>query len=145
MPKVMKSQDPRLPMTVDEAFDYACKKLTEERKVREYGGPLVEVEPGKILRFPAEIKDETRINTLKSLFEADPTAVVRDWKVSEDVYIDMTLDVHRKVMAAGLPHINGCFTVERGKFEQLKALHAQGDQDAVMALLDTELMTGWPA
>ena len=107
----------------------------------EYAGPLVMVE-GRPLRFPSEVKDETRLNSLAGLFMLDPTAQIPDWKVADGVYVTMTAGLLQTVKAAGFAHVAVTFSVERQKRAELEALDTAS---AVQAWMDGGgLDTGWP-
>ena len=145
MPIVNISQKKDIPTTVDGALTWAAEQLKLVRLKNEYAGPLVEV-GDKIIRFPAEVKDETRPNSLRDVFAADPTAVINDWKVSDMAYVDMTAELLQEVKMSGFAHINSCFTVERVKLDQLLALAAENNLQGIIAYVESgQLETGWPA
>lgn len=124
-----------------EIKDFAFSAIKGKRLAVEYAGPLVMVE-GRPLRFPSEVKDETRLNSLAGLFMADPTAQIPDWKVADGVYVTMTAPLLEAVKAAGFARIAITFSVERQKRAEVEAL---GTTEAVQAWLDNgELDTGWP-
>lgn len=143
MPVLAKSLAPNEPTTVDAALQDAMKKLKEKRLEVEYLGTLVEYQ-GEMLRFPAEVKDETRLNTLSLVFSQDPDAVIEDWKLSESVYVDMTLPLLTSVRRASLIHVNTCFSIERARGLELAALASAGDLEGIKEYAKTTLMEGWP-
>ena len=109
------------PPTLEEARAAAIDRIKEKRLSVEYAGPLVPVE-GKPVRFPSEVKDETRLNSLAGIFMADPAAQISDWKVADGVYVTMTAPLLQSVKTAGFMHIAATFSVERHKREELEAL-----------------------
>ena len=124
---------------LDEAREMALAALKEKRLLLEYGGPLLVVD-GVELRFPSDVKDETRLNSLAGLFLADPALAIPDWKVADGVYVTMTAPLLQQVKAAGFAHIAATFSVERAKREQVLALN---EAQAVLDWMKTELHTGW--
>lgn len=144
MPMIAKSVAQGEPTTVDAALQAALKLLKEKRLEVEYLGPLVDYQ-GEPLRFPAEIKDETRLNTLAGLFAKDPNAVVKDWKLNETTYVDMTAPLLDSVRSAGLVHVGTCFTIERLKAIELNELATAGDLEGIKHYMKTTLLMGWPA
>ena len=129
------------PPTLEEAKEAALQLIKEKRLAVEYAGPLVDLD-GTMVRFPSEVKDETRQNSLAAMFSAAPDTVVTDWKVADGVYVTMTFPLLQQVKAAGFAHIAATFSVERHKREAVEALSSAG---AVAAWLDENLETGWPA
>lgn len=125
---------------LEEVKKTALEALKQTRLAHEYAGPLVPV-GGQPVRFPSEVKDETRLNSLSLMFAADPTLEVPDWKVADDVYVTMTAPLLMQIRAAGSLHIAVCFSVERMKREEIKALDSA---EAVAAWLSANLETGWP-
>ena len=119
----------------------ALAALKTRRLAVEYAGPLVTV-AGRPLRFPSEVKDETRLNSLAGLFMADPTAQIPDWKVADGVYVTMTAPLLQAIKVAGFAHIAATFSVERQKRAEVEALETV---EAVQAWRDNGgLDTGWP-
>lgn len=129
------------PPTLEEARENAITKLMQKRLAVEYAGPLIEVE-GRLIRFPSEVKDETRLNSLAGLFALDPEMQIQDWKVADGVYVTMTAPLLQAVKTAGFAHIAVCFSIERVKREQVEAL---ASADTVAAWVESELAAGWPA
>lgn len=125
---------------LEEVQEAAQEALKQVRLAHEYAGPLIPVN-GVPVRFPSEVKDETRLNSLSLMFAADPGLEVPDWKVADDVYVTMTAPLLMQIRGAGSMHIAVCFSVERAKREEIKALQ---DSEAVAAWLASELNTGWP-
>ena len=126
--------------TLEEARAIAEAKLKAKRLAVEYAGPVVSV-GGTPVRFPSEVKDETRLNSLAGLFMMDPTAQIPDWKVADGVYVTMTAPLLQQVKSAGFVHIAATFSVERQKREELEFLSSAA---AVTAWIDANLETGWP-
>ena len=125
---------------LENAKKAACAALKEKRLAVEYAGPLVEV-GGVLVRFPSEVKDETRLNSLAGLFMADPTARIDDWKVADGVYVTMTAPLLQTVKAAGFIHISATYSVERAKRVELETLETP---ETVTTWLPENLATGWP-
>ena len=123
--------------TKQKAFDLLKSKRLEV----EYGGPLLSVDD-EMIRFPSEVKDEVRLNSLKDIFEKNPSYVVKDWKVADGVYVDMTATLLQTVKDAGFQHIAATFSVERVKREAIESLETA---EEILEWIDTELETGWPA
>ena len=129
------------PPTLEEAKTDALRQIKEKRLAVEYAGPVVSID-GAPVRFPSEVKDETRLNSLAGLFQADPTAQIPDWKVADGVYVTMTAPLLQRVKAAGFAHIAATFSVERGKRDAVEALASAA---AVIAWTAENIDTGWPA
>ena len=129
-----------VPPTLEEAQKDAFEKLKAKRLAVEYAGPLVPYN-GDLVRFPSEVKDETRLNSLAGMFMVDDTLVIPDWKVADGVYVDMTATLLQTVKVAGFQHIASTFSIERAKREQIEALKTT---KAVDTWLETQLDAGWP-
>ena len=127
---------------VAEALEAALARIKAKRLEVEYAGPLVDVD-GTLVRFPSEVKDETRLNSLAGLFMADPAAQIPDWKIADNVYVTMTAPLLQQVKSAGFAHIAAAFSVERLKREALEAAVFDAAAE-VEAWLAENLNTGWP-
>ncbi len=128
--------------TLEEVRAAALEKLKAKRLAVEYAGPLVEVD-GRAVRFPSEIKDETRLNSLALKFTKNPGLTeIPYWKVADGVYVTMTPALVKTVQDSGFDHINATFYVEAVKRMEIEAC---ADAAAVEAWLAANLETGWPA
>jgi hypothetical protein len=150
MPRTGVARDPKWPATVSAALADAFMQIKDRRQEEEYLGPAITLED-QTIRFPAEVKDEARLNTLAGLFAADPTMQVENWKVADGVYVTMTAALMQQVTAAGFQHISNCFNVEKAKRDEVQALAdaAADDTDvsAIKAIQDwlaNSLPVGWP-
>lgn len=124
---------------LEEVKAEALRQLKDLRLKKEYAGAFVEVD-GKKIRFPMDLKDEIRINSLTTLFAADPTTKIENWKVSDGSYVTMTAELLQKVKAAGFLYINKVFAIERKKRAEIKALQ---NADAVKEWLKSSLHLDW--
>ena len=128
------------PPTLSEARERAFAAIKDKRLEVEYAGPLVAVD-GVAIRFPSEVKDETRLNSLAGLFATDPTTQIPDWKVADGVYVTMTAPLLQTVKMAGFAHIATTFSTERAKRAEVEAL---ATSEAVAEWVATGLEEGWP-
>lgn len=119
----------------------AIERIKEKRLLVEYAGPEIEVD-GEKIRFPANIKDETRLNSLVSIFEAHPEMIIEDWKVADGVYVTMSAGLLSKIKEAVFLRAAETFSVERKKQQQVQEV--EDSAEAVNDWLAAELETGWP-
>ena len=151
MPRNGIARDPKWPATVSAALADAFEKIKDRRQEEEYLGPIVTVN-GQSVRFPAEVKDEARLNTLAGMFSANPNMTVENWKVADGVYVTMTAELMQQVTNAGFQHISNCFNVEKAKREAVQSIaDMAGDNDtdvnaikAIQDWLENSLNTEWP-
>ncbi len=135
----IKKEENREP-TYDEVLNDALLQLKNKRLEMEYGGPIMEIN-GQKVRFPSEVKDETRLNTLANLFRLNPAHVVHNWKVTDDLRVTMDINLFTVLQIAGATYVSACFDVETEKREILKSFN---NVNKIKNFIKRELHTGWP-
>lgn len=130
----LEAEAQRLP-SLEEAKANALAQLKEKRKAVEYGGCMVD---GQL--WDSELKDELRINSMLTLFSATGLESFEGWKVSEGVYITVTLPLLMQAAAAFAQHYAAAFAVEAAKIAEIEALDSPS---AVQDWLASSLDTGW--
>ena len=127
------------PQPVEEVQNAAYQLLKAKRLEEEYLGPYVLINDTYV-RFPCEVKDETRLNSLATVFASHPEYVADNWKVSDGVYVTMDLALYSRVRPMGMTHISRTFDIERVKRDEITACTtAQQVEDWIANQLDT----GW--
>ena len=114
--------------------------LKPYRQEQEYAGPFLPF-GDQIIRFPSEIKDEIRLNSVSNLFKRHPEIpAIPNWKIDTNTYITITPELIEMVQDAGFMHINKMFEIERMKIEELEQLETVEDIDNWIV---EDLEIGW--
>lgn len=121
-------------ITLEGAKAEALAALREYRLGIEYGGVMIDRQ-----RWDTEPKDELRLNSAFRIF-ASGVEEYPGWKISDGVYITLTLEILERAVQAYMQHYGNAFAVEAAKIEEIKALETI---EEVQTWLDTQLAVGW--
>jgi len=98
----------------------------EKARVRD-GGILVD----GILFDTDKSAMDAYTRTAVFVFQANPAAVIPQWKASEGVWVEMTYALLQKLIPAGLANESAAFTWQQGQEQLVLAATTQEELDAV--------------
>ena len=124
---------------LDTLKQYYLSELAAYRLQVEYEGTIIPI-GNELVKISSTVKDETRLNTITNILKTTGQPYYEGFKVGDDKYITLTLDLINFIMIFGGMHISKVFTVEKYKREQINNFN---DDKELHEWARTELKEGW--